>query len=128
MNQELGKWPDKTILIAEDEMINFMLLQKVLEGTHAKVLWAKNGDDAVMMTKEHHPDAILMDIRMPVMNGIEATRTIRVFDRDLPIIMVTAFSLDNEAEQCHQAGCSGFLTKPVRPVVLFEVLDRFFAK
>jgi CheY-like chemotaxis protein len=127
MNQESAKWPDKIILIAEDEMINYMLLNKVLEGTQTKVLWAQNGQDAVQMTKDHHPDAILMDIRMPVMNGIEATKAIRSFDKDLPIIMVTAFTLDNEAEQCHQAGCSGFLTKPVRPVVLFEVLGRFFS-
>jgi CheY-like chemotaxis protein len=127
MNPGSNQWPDKTILIAEDEMINFMLLQKVMEGTHVRVLWAKNGQEAVQMTQEQNPDAILMDIRMPVMNGIEATKAIRIFNLDLPIIMVTAFSLDNEAEQCHQAGCTGFLTKPVRPVVLFEVLDRFFS-
>jgi CheY-like chemotaxis protein len=128
MNGENFKWPDKVILIAEDEMINFMLLNKVLESTQAKIVWAKNGLEAVQFNAEKHPDVILMDIRMPEMNGIDATQLIRKTHPELPIIVITAFMLDNEAEQCQAAGSSAFLTKPVRPLLLFELLEKFLSK
>ncbi len=126
MSENRFKWPDKVILIAEDEMINYMLLNKVLESTASKVFWAKNGLEAIAFNQEYHPDVILMDLRMPEMNGIDATKAIRKTHPELPIVAVTAFALDNEAQQCQEAGCSAFLTKPVRPVVLFELLENLF--
>jgi two-component system cell cycle response regulator DivK len=127
MSENLNKWPDKTILVAEDEMINFMLINKVLESTGSRIIWAKNGLEAVALNQEHTPDLILMDLRMPELNGTEATRTIRKTHPEVPIVAVTAFALDNEAQQCEEAGCSAFLTKPVRPAILFEVLKNLFA-
>jgi two-component system, cell cycle response regulator DivK len=127
MSDNHYKWPDKVILIAEDEMINFMLLNKVLESTASKVFWAKNGLEAVALNQERNPDVILMDLRMPEMNGIDATKAIRKTHPHLPIVAVTAFALDNEAQQCQDAGCSAFLTKPVRPVILYELLEKLFA-
>ncbi|HBB92703.1 MAG: hypothetical protein A2X22_04330 [Bacteroidetes bacterium GWF2_49_14] len=127
MSENCFKWPDKVILIAEDEMINFMLLNKVLESTASKVFWAKNGLEAIAFNQEYSPDVILMDLRMPEMNGIDATKAIRKTHPKLPIVAITAFALDNEAQQCQEAGCSAFLTKPVRPVILFELLENLFA-
>lgn len=113
------------VLIAEDEPINFMLLEKMIEPTGAKVIWAKNGLQAVEMTR-NNPDIslILMDIRMPQMNGIEATIIIRAEYPNLPIIAVTAYTLSNEKETCKQAGTSAFLTKPVRPKELMRVIQK----
>jgi len=111
------------ILIAEDEPINYMLIKKILEATSCKVIWAKNGREAVDMTADQHPDIVLMDIRMPEMDGITATRLIRDSFPDLPIIAVTAFNLSNEAERCQEAGASGFLTKPVMPAPLLEAIS-----
>ncbi len=116
---------DQLILIAEDEPINFMLLEKMLEPTGAGIIWAKNGKEAVEMTRSN-PDIrlILMDIRMPEMNGIEATLILRAEFPELPIIAVTAYSLSNEKEACEQAGTTAFITKPVSPKVLVELIKQ----
>lgn len=122
MNQSTYGWEHRVVLIAEDEPINFMLIRKILEVTSCRVIWAKNGREAVEMTTSQHPDLILMDIRMPEMDGITATKMIRKSFPDLPIIAVTAFSLSNEAEKCQEAGASGFITKPVMPGTLLEAI------
>ena len=120
--------PGITILIAEDEPINYMLLNKILEVTQCRTVWAKNGREAVDMNLSESPDLILMDIRMQVMNGIEATRMIRRTHPDLPIIAITAFTLSNEPEACREAGCTEFLTKPVFPKILLETIHHLFSR
>ena len=122
MNEPTNVWEHRLVLIAEDEPINFMLIRKILEVTSCRVIWAKNGREAVEMATSQHPDLILMDIRMPEMDGITATKLIRKSFPDLPIIAVTAFSLSNEAEKCQEAGASGFITKPVMPATLLEAI------
>ncbi len=113
----------QTIIIAEDEPINFMLLEKMIEPTRATVLWAKDGKQALAHYKANKGIAcIIMDIRMPVMDGITATREIRRLDTDIPIIAATAFSLSNEREQCMEAGTNVFLTKPIDPKSLANIL------
>ena len=111
------------ILIAEDEPINFMLLQKMLEKFGYPVIWAKNGQEAVEHCASNSAiELVLMDIRMPIMDGLEATRQIRTLDPKLPIYAVTAYTLSNEKEKCAEAGASGFLSKPVRPSELADVV------
>ena len=113
-----------SILIAEDEPINFMLLQKMLEKTNYDIIWAKNGEEAVEKAKtEKSIKLILMDIRMPKLGGIEATQQIRQAGIDLPIYAVTAYTLSNEREKCSDAGANGFITKPVNPKELMEVVN-----
>jgi len=126
MEKPTHYWPERTVLIAEDEPINFMLLRKILEITACKVIWAKNGQEAVDAVGKEPIDLILMDIRMPVLDGIKATRIITENKPGLPIIAVTAFNLSNEAEQCQEAGCCGFLNKPVMPKELLELIEKQF--
>jgi len=124
MSQNKESSADKAILIAEDEPINFMLLQKMLEKTSYKVLWAKNGKEAVdMALSDNSICLILMDIRMPLIDGIEATRTIHAKAPNLAIVAVTAYTLSNEKEKCMKAGAVGFLSKPVRPSELIPLVE-----
>lgn len=110
------------ILIAEDIESNYKLLEIILRRNY-DILWAKNGRQAVDMTFELHPDAVLMDIKMPEMDGIEALREIRKRDTTLPIIMQTAYAFDTDRRAAEEAGCTGFLTKPVIPAELQACLN-----
>lgn len=124
MNQKIEPASDRAILIAEDEPINFMLLQKMLEQTNYKVLWAKNGKEAVdMALVDNSISLILMDIRMPLIDGIEATKIIHTKMPGLPIVAVTAYTLSNEKAKCKEAGAIGFLSKPVRPSELIPLVE-----
>ena len=120
------RWPGRTILIAEDEPINYMLIHKILENTEARIRWVKNGREAVDDVEKECPDLILMDIRMPEMDGITATKLIHKKHPAVPVIALTAFNLSDEVEQCRKAGCIEFITKPVMPKVLLGTLNLIF--
>lgn len=112
------------ILIAEDVESNYKLLEIILRKDYA-LLWAKNGREAVDMAMEHHPVAVLMDIKMPVMDGIEALRELRRLEATMPVIMQTAYAFDTDRRAAEEAGCNGFLTKPVMPRELRAVLAEY---
>lgn len=114
----------RTILIAEDVNSNYLLL-KTLIGNRCNLLWAKEGDEAVNLFKEHQPDLILMDIKMPNMDGLEATHLIRSYSKEVPIIALTAFAFEADREKALEAGCNDFLTKPVAQSALEKVLDKY---
>jgi CheY-like chemotaxis protein len=114
----------RTVLVAEDVEWNYKFLE-ILLGTYtkAKVLWAKDGVEAVKLCKEHPEiDLVLMDIQMPAMNGYEATRLIKEFRPDLPVIAQTAYVMSSEKDMCLTAGCQGFISKPIRKEELFKVI------
>ncbi|MEG1916274.1 MAG: response regulator [Muribaculaceae bacterium] len=108
------------ILVAEDNDSNFMLLKAILKGY--EVSHALNGDEAVTMALENEYDVILMDIKMPIMNGIEATQKIREFNRTIPIIAVTANAFDTDRINALNAGCNSFITKPVKKDELLKII------
>lgn len=105
--------PDaRRVLVAEDNYSNYMLVKAILEGHDLDR--AFTGEEAVEKARGGKYDIILMDIKMPGMNGIEATRAIRAFDTATPIIAVTANAFDSDREEALEAGCTDFLPKPVR--------------
>ena len=114
----------KTVLVAEDVDSNFLLLKSLI-GNRCSLLWAKDGDEAVNMFKESHPDLILMDIKMPRMDGLEATRLIRTYSSGVPIIALTAFAFESDREKALEAGCNAFLTKPISLNALEQVLEKY---
>ena len=114
----------RTVLVAEDVDSNFLLL-KTLLGKRCNLLWAKDGEDAVNQFKEHQPDLILMDIKMPHMDGLEATRLIRSYSKEVPIVALTAFAFESDKDRAIEAGCDDFLTKPVSQNALEKVLDKY---
>jgi hypothetical protein len=125
MNLDNFKWNNKTILIAEDEDSNFRFLEMVLNKTKATIIWAKDGEEAINLAIEHSPDLILMDIKMPVLDGLEATRKIKETHPEIPIIAQTAFAMENDERMSLEAGCNSYLSKPIKPAILLEVLSTF---
>jgi len=98
----------RTLLVAEDVDSNFLLMNTVL-GKKYKLIRARDGREAVDMYKENHPDLIFMDIKMPYMDGLEATRLIRGYSKDIPIIALTAFAFESDRERAIEAGCNDYL-------------------
>ena len=113
-----------TILIAEDEESNFLLLKTILK-RHCNILQAKTGKELLEIYKEQHADLILMDIKMPEMNGIDALKEIRKFDTEIPVIMQSAYAFENDMESARQAGSNGFITKPINIKELKATLSNF---
>jgi len=104
-----------TMLIAEDDIISFELYKARLEELHLDLIHAKNGQVAVEKVKENpNIQLILMDIRMPVLNGYEATKQIRLFNKHVPIIAQTAFAMIPEQKTILESGFTDFLSKPGR--------------
>jgi PAS domain S-box-containing protein len=114
----------KTILVAEDEESNFMLIKVLLSHYNLNLLRAKNGADAVMICRSVKPiDLILMDLKMPVMDGYEATRQIREFLPEMPIIALTAYSTEVDKNKAISAGCNDFISKPIKKDILISKME-----
>jgi len=113
----------KTLLIAEDEDINFILLKALLSSLNLNILRAKTGLEAVELCKSNSTlDLILMDIRMPEMDGCEATKLIRGFMPNLPIIAQTAFTTEAEKNKAFESGCNDFINKPIKKDILLGLV------
>lgn len=121
------EWSAYTLLIAEDEDTNFIYLETALQKTNINVLRARNGREAVEIAKITPAlNLILMDMKMPQMNGLEATRSIKSFRKDIIIIAQTAFAMDEDRRNCSAVGCDDFLAKPIRYQVLLDTLAKYF--
>jgi CheY-like chemotaxis protein len=113
------------ILVAEDDMSNVQFIEVVLRKTAITLLVANNGQEAVEQCRAHPGiSLVLMDIKMPVMDGLEATREIKSFRKDLPIIAITAFAMNGDETRASEAGCDDYLSKPVSLEKLFEKLKQ----
>jgi len=121
-------WSEKQILVAEDEELNWMFIREMLRKTGVEIIRARDGKEAVDLAERINPDVILMDIKMPEMNGIEATRKIRAFSGEVPIIAQTAYVMAEEQEESMKAGCNHFVTKPLDRTIIMELIDSYFRK
>lgn len=114
----------KTILVAEDVESNYLLLNALI-GKIYNLVHALNGKEAVELFETCSPDLILMDVKMPIMDGLEATRLIRQKSVTIPIIALTAFAFDQDRIRVLEAGCNDFLTKPLSPPLLKETIAKY---
>lgn len=119
------------ILVAEDNELNWEIAKELLSDLGAQLEWAEDGQiclDKFKASKPGEYDAILMDLRMPNMNGYEATRAIRNLDRsdakDIPIIAMSADAFSDDIKRCHEAGMNGHVAKPIDLDELVRVLKR----
>lgn len=108
------KKEDFTILIAEDEESNYYYFEAFFAGKNYKLIRAKNGKEAIdLFIKHKNIDLILMDIKMPIMDGYEATQEIRKIDKSVPIIAQTAYAMQDDPQKAKQAGCNDYISKPI---------------
>lgn len=121
-------WEKKRILIAEDEETNYLFIEAILEDTKAELIWARNGAEAVEKFKNNEVDLILMDIKMPEMDGLKATEKIREICSSVPIIAQTAYAMSEDKSKCLDAGCNDYLTKPINHKQLLLTIDKFLSK
>ncbi len=120
-------WKDKTILVAEDDDFNFIVLEEILKYTKANVIRKENGKEAVIeFYSNSNVDIVLMDIEMPVMDGITATREIRKTNNKVPIIMLTAYAIRYEEAESLKAGSNYFLTKPIEEDKILGIINSYF--
>jgi PAS domain S-box-containing protein len=119
-------WAGKKILVAEDEELNFKVIEIGLQKTKATILRAKNGKEAIDILAINDIDIILMDIQMPVMNGYEALINIKQLHPSVPVIAQTAFALMEERERCLKYGFNDYISKPISISELLSKIDRYF--
>ncbi len=120
------KQSKKTILITEDQDSNFMLLEVLMEIWGINTLRASTGKEAVDICKSNKDiDLVLMDIRLPDFNGLEATQIIKKDNPDLPIIAQTAYAIVGDREKALEAGCDEYISKPIRKDQLHELIFQF---
>lgn len=119
-------WKGKQILVAEDEDENALFISIALTATGINIIRAKNGEEAVDRCRENPSVAlVLMDIRMPKMDGFTATKNILSFRSDIPVIATTAYAFSSDRQKCHEAGCAEFLAKPFRKEELIKILKKY---
>jgi len=124
---EISSTKKLNILIVDDDETSRWLLEEMLENLGKKVLYAENGLEAVEICRNNPDiDLILMDIRMPIMDGYEAARQIRQFNKKSVIIAQTAFSLEGDRETAIEAGCNEHLSKPITQNILFSLIKEYF--
>ena len=126
-----GQYSSKSVLVAEDNPMKRRVLETVLHAHGVRVDIVENGEDAIEAVKAKVYDLILMDSKMPLLNGIDATRAIREWERDTsrigtPIVALIANASSEDINTAHEAGCDLYLEKPVAQEALIEVLDKFF--
>lgn len=122
-------WENKIILVVDDTKMNFVVLKTQLRKTNANVLWMENGHDAVQYIKNgNKADLILMDIRMPVMDGIEASRIIKEFNPNIPIVIQTASVMGSAYDDIAYSNCDDTIFKPIDREKLIETIANQFDK
>ena len=104
-----------SILIIEDDELNMKLMRGVLQLGNGQILEAKSAEEGIQLARVHHPNLILMDIRLPGMNGLEATRFIKDDPelKDIPVVALTAYAQEEDEAEAIDAGCAAFIPKPI---------------
>jgi CheY-like chemotaxis protein len=114
------------ILIAEDDENNLMYLSAVLEEENARIYESSNGKEALEMVKMHPEiDLVLMDLKMPEIDGFEATRQIKKMRPTLPVVAQTAYAFSEDQEKAMSAGCDDYLSKPIKTHLLLEIINKY---
>ena len=127
-HKDLPDWKNIHILIAEDDSSSFLVLDAILRPTGAHTSHALNGREAIdMCKKDMSIDLVLMDIQMPLMDGLSATGEIRKFRKNLPIIAQTAHASDEDGQNALKAGCNDYICKPINKIELLNTLQKYLS-
>ena len=124
-----GSTMNKRILIVEDQEDNRRILRDLLAHTNYTVIEAVTGEEGVNLAQTSHPDLILMDIQLPILDGYEATRRIKAIPNlsQVPIIVITSYALSGDEEKAHAAGCDAYVAKPFSPMQLLSTIHQYLS-
>jgi CheY-like chemotaxis protein len=126
MDYSRYQWPNKKILIADDDLLSRKYFSKVLEPTHATLSFVKNGKEAINYCRENpEVDLVLMDIKMPVKDGISATRELKKIFPGIPVIVETAYAFDYDKKNAMKSGADEYITKPILREKLFNLMEKY---
>ena len=118
-------WQGKTILIVEDSIISYSLLTRFLKDAQVNFIHASDGEQAVNICKNNKQvDLVLMDIQLPILNGLEATGQIKKYKPELPIIAQTANAMDDDKPNIIAAGCDDYVSKPINRLELLQKIHK----
>ena len=117
----------KRILVVEDNETNMYLIRFILEKSGYEVIEAREGAEGVELAIKNKPDLIIMDIQLPDIDGLEATKRIRASeaDGDIPIIALTSFAMAGDRERALTAGCTGYIEKPINPETFMAEIEKY---
>ena len=118
----------RKVLIVEDNTLNMKLFNDLLKANGYTVLQAKDGLEALRIVRLDRPDLILMDIQLPEISGLEITKQLKEDEelRSIPIVAVTAFAMKGDEEKIRQAGCDGYMTKPISIASIMQAIEHHF--
>ena len=126
-NENITQDKKLKILIAEDDDVSYSLIIRMVKEISSNIIHASNGEEAVQFCRDNSDiDLILMDIRMPYMDGIDATKNIRLFNDKVIIIAQTAYGFSSDQEKALAAGCNDYLSKPLNKKVLLDLINKYF--
>ncbi len=123
--QQGYNWNNITILVAEDEDLNYKVLDTCLTRTNAHIIRAKDGASAIEICRNQRVDVVLMDIQLPGLDGYTATQEIKKMNNRTPVIAQTSFAMTGEKEKCLQAGCDDFVSKPLNIELLLQKIEHY---
>ncbi len=126
--QKMAEINRKTILVAEDEDDSYTLIEYLLASLDVTIIRAVNGIDAIDKCKQLKSiDLILMDIRMPKMTGFQATKEIKAFSTNIPVIAQTAYAIIGDEQKILESGCDDYISKPLNPKLFLEKVNRWLS-
>ena len=123
----MPNWENKTILVVEDDEASSILFKEILRPYGPSVLIARDGREAIKKIESNTVDIVVMDIRLPFMNGYEATKLIKEIKPEIPVLAQTAYTLFDDRERCITAGCDDYMVKPINSSVLVNKINRFLS-
>ena len=118
---------EKTVLVIEDNLLNMKLVRALLQVGQYRVLEAIDAENGIQLALEHRPDLILMDIQLPGIDGLTATRMIKQDPnlKEIPIVALTSYAMHGDEEKALKAGCAGYIAKPIDTRSFLDNLSRF---
>ena len=118
---------NKTVLVVEDNELNMKLIVALLTIGNYRILKAEDAETGLQAARKHQPDLILMDIQLPGMDGLSATRIIKQDDalKDIPVVALTSYAMAGDKEKATEAGCDGYIPKPIETRTFLEHLSQF---
>jgi two-component system cell cycle response regulator DivK len=118
----------KKILVVEDNEANIYLIRFILSSVGYEVLEARSGEEGVERARKEKPDLVIMDIQLPGIDGLEATRRIRASEIDgkIPIVALTSYAMVGDREKALAAGCTGYIEKPINPETFIAEIEKYF--